>query len=205
MRRHLALVFGLLLLALTAQASSSTNPVLRDGDIIFHQSLSSLSQAIALVTESPMTHMGVIVIRDGEPWVLEAAGTVRLTRLEEFTDNGADGHYVVKRLVKADELLTPVALARMKAAGETFIGKPYDGFFGWSDDRLYCSEVVWKVYAAAGIKLGELRKIGDYNFSHPIVQEQLKQRYGDNVPTEEPVIAPSDIFSLDSLVEVVSK
>lgn len=204
MRRHLALIFGLVLLALTAQASDPTSN-LRDGDIIFHRSLSSLSQAISLVTESPITHMGMIVIRDGEPYVLEAAGTVRITKLDDFANNGADGHYVVKRLADADKVLTPEVIAKMKAAGEKFIGSPYDGFFGWSDEKLYCSELVWKVYEAVGIKLGELRKIGEYNFNHPIVKEQLRQRYGDRVPVDEPVIAPSDIFALDSLVVVAEK
>jgi hypothetical protein len=33
----------------------------------------------------------------------------------------------------------------MKATGEGFLGKDYDLTFGWSDERLYCSELVWKV------------------------------------------------------------
>src|SRR5512138_1870565 len=102
MGRHLALILGLLLLALTAQASDPAVQ-LHDGDIIFHHSLSELSEAISLVTGSDITHMGMIVMRDGQPWVLEAAGTIRYTPLGEFVNNGADGHFVVKRLKNAGE------------------------------------------------------------------------------------------------------
>ena len=83
--------------------------------------------------------------------------------------------------------------------------KNYDGQFNWSDDQLYCSELVWKIYHVAGIDLGKLRKLKEYRFDHPIVKEQLRRRYGDNVPLEEPVIAPSDIFALESLVTVTQR
>ncbi len=37
-----------------------------------------------------------------------------------------------------------------------YLGKPYDLAFSWSDDRQYCSEVVWKVYQnAPGMRVGE--------------------------------------------------
>jgi hypothetical protein len=202
--RVLLIIAAVLLFSLTAFSADST-VVLRDGDIVFHRSLSNLSQAISLVTGSEITHMGMILFREGKPWVIEAGGTVRYSTYEEFINRGAEGKFVVKRLRLADSLLTPVRLDSMRAVANRFLGRNYDGQFNWSDDQLYCSELVWKIYHGAGIDLGKLRKLKEYRFDHPIVKEQLRRRYGDNVPLEEPVIAPSDIFALESLVTVTQR
>jgi hypothetical protein len=34
----------------------------------------------------------------------------------------------------------------MKHIGEEFTGKNYDMTFEWSDNNIYCSELIWKVY-----------------------------------------------------------
>ena len=44
-----------------------------------------------------------------------------------------------------------------------FEGKPYDLYFEWSDERIYCSELVWKMYAALGVKLGTLQKLREFD------------------------------------------
>ena len=43
----------------------------------------------------------------------------------------------------------------MRQVGESFRGRPYDLTFEWSDERIYCSELVWKIYERAlGIEIG---------------------------------------------------
>lgn len=186
-------------------ATEDSTAILKDGDIVFHRSLSSLSTAISLVTNSEITHMGVIFFRDSLPWVIEAGGSVRYTPYEEFIARGAEQKFWVKRLAGADTLLTAVRVDSMRAVAERFLGRSYDGQFNWSDDQLYCSELAWKAYHAIGVDLGKLRKLKEYKFDHPIVKEQLRRRYGDNVPLEEPVIAPSDIFSIPELITVTQR
>ena len=44
---------------------------LQDGDIIFQNSRSSQSEAIRRATHSPWTHMGLVIFRNGDPYVLE--------------------------------------------------------------------------------------------------------------------------------------
>lgn len=196
----------LLLCALNPSfAAGDSTAVLKDGDIVFHRSLSNLSTAISLVTNSEITHMGVVFFRDSLPWVIEAGGTVRYSTFEEFIARGAEQKYWVKRISGADTLLTDARVDSMRAVAERFLGRSYDGQFNWSDDQFYCSELVWKAYHAIGIDLGNLRKLKEYNFDHPIVKEQLRRRYGDNVPLEEPVIAPSDIFALPNLITVMQR
>ena len=82
--------------------------------------------------------------------------------------------------------------------------RPYDLTFEWSDSRVYCSELVWKMYERAlGIRVGELQRLRDFDLSDPVVRAKMKERYGDAVPLDEQVISPAAMFD-SPLLEVVS-
>ncbi|WP_200875627.1 YiiX/YebB-like N1pC/P60 family cysteine hydrolase [Hymenobacter sp. IS2118] len=119
---------------------------------------------------------------------------------------GQGGHFVTKRLRDADAVLTPAALARLKTAGKPMLGHNYDLYFGWSDDRIYCSELIWKVYERGiGRKLGKLQHLRDFDLSQPAVQAKLRERYGRKLPLKETVISPVSIFNSPELVTVLSR
>jgi hypothetical protein len=178
---------------------------LRDGDIIFHTSRSAQSVAIQKATHSRYSHMGVVFFRAGDPYVYEAITTVQYTPLEKWVKRGDGGHYVVKRLRDAERLLTPEAVAKLRQAAAQFEGKPYDLTFAWSDERIYCSELVWKIYARGlGLHLGRPQKLRDFDLADPLVKATMNERYGRSIPMEETVIAPGEMFSCDSL-ELVSE
>ncbi|MDR2711339.1 MAG: YiiX family permuted papain-like enzyme [Burkholderiales bacterium] len=165
----------------------------KEGDLIFHTSRSPLSQAIQEATSSRYSHMGIIFYRQDKPYVFEASAKVEYTPLNTWIARGERKHYVVKRL--KDISLTPEDLAKMHKAADAYFGKPYDLAFEWSDDRLYCSELVWKIYQnALGIQIGKLQKIRDFNLDTPVVKKELKARYGDHVPLDETVISPQAMF-----------
>jgi hypothetical protein len=174
---------------------------IRNGDIIFHASKSNQSKAIQLATGSEYSHCGIVYIEPGKTYVVEAVQPVKRTPFDEFVKRGEDGAYVVKRLRNAENILTEQVLERMKIEGQKMIGKRYDSHFNWSDDQIYCSELVWKIYErAAGIELCPLKKMNDFDFSNPIVKEVIKQRYKDQIPWEEPVVSPADLFESAELV-----
>lgn len=187
-------------------ATAQIAPQLRDGDLIFHTSLSAQSRAIQLATHSPWSHCG-IVYKDGTSWqVFEAVQPVKLTPLADWVARGQGGHFVTKRLRDADAVLTPAALARLKAAGQPLLGHSYDLYFGWSDDRIYCSELIWKVYERGlGRRLGQLQQLRDFDLSHPAVQAKLKERYGNQLPLHETVVSPVSIFNSPELVTVLNR
>ena len=175
----------------------------RNGDIVFQTSRSSQSLAIQLATQSPYSHMGIVYVRDGEPLVFEAVQPVKLTPLRAWIERGEREHFVAKRLRDADSLLTPEVLRSMAAVGEQFAGKDYDLYFEWSDDRIYCSELVWKVFErGAGIRIGEQQTIADFDLSHPAVAAKVKERYGDRIPLDEVVVSPVAIFNAANLLTV---
>ncbi len=199
------LALALILLAQVACGNSS-QPAVKDGDLIFQKSRSSQSLAVQRATGSPYSHMGIVLLRGGKPFVLEASATVRYTPLNRWIARGDGSHYVVKRLKNAPTVLTASALEKLHGAARQFTGRPYDITFEWSDDRIYCSELVWKIYDnALNIKIGELQRIKEFNLSDPVVQAKLRERYGAHIPMDEPVISPVAMFRSSLLATVAEK
>lgn len=190
------------LLALSACGDSLADQ-LRDGDIIFHTSRSAQSVAIQKATHSRYSHMGIVFLRDGVPYVYEAIKTVQYTPLKKWVARGDGSHYIVKRLREADHILTPETVGKLRQAAAKLQGKPYDLTFEWSDARIYCSELVWKIYERGlGIRIGRLQKLREFDLSDPIVKAKMNERYGKAIPMEETVISPGEMFSFDGLALV---
>jgi permuted papain-like amidase YaeF/Yiix C92 family enzyme len=184
-------------------SADSAAPALQDGDIVFQTSRSSQSEAVQRATGSPYSHMGMVVHRNGRPYVVEAVATVQYTPLDQWIARGAGHHFVAKRLRNAGTLLTPAALSKLRSAADRFVGRSYDLAFGWADDRIYCSELVWKAYdRALGVQIGHLQKIRDFHLSDPAVQAKMRERYGNRIPLDKPVISPVAMFDAPELVTV---
>ena len=169
----------------------------QNGDVIFQTSLSSQSKAIQIATNSPYSHVGIVYLKQGEAYVFEAIKTVQLTPLQKWIDRGKDDQITVMRTKRS---LTSEQLSAMKSAGEQYSGKPYDLAFQWSDDKIYCSELVWKIYReGANINLAKPKSFGDYNFTDPEVYPLVKKRWGSEPDLSEKVVAPSDIANSNKL------
>lgn len=177
----------------------------QNGDIIFQASQSGQSKAIQMATHSPYSHMGIIYQQGADLFVYEAVQPVKLTPLRDWIARGEGGHYVVKRMKGSEQLLTDEALAKMRQAGEKYKGRDYDLYFEWSDARIYCSELVWKIYKEAlGIEIGQLQKLSDFDLTHDVVKAKMTERYGETIPTDEWVISPAAMFNSDKLKTVYS-
>ena len=175
----------------------------RTGDIVFHTSTSAQSAAIQAATHSVHSHVGVVVHEKGRPMVLEAVEPVKLTPLQSWLDRGRGKRYVIKRMKPG---LTPAAAAQMESDARRFLGKPYDLTFEWSDDRIYCSELVWKLFkASAGVELAPLTTLRTFDLTVPVVKAKLKERYGTDIPLDEPVVPPSALFDSELLETVAQR
>ena len=178
---------------------------IKSGDLIFQTSLSGQSKAVQLATNSKYSHCGIVYNENGRFYVFEAIQPVKTTPLDKWIARGEHGHYVIKRLKNADRILTTETLQKMKREGEKFKGKNYDLTFEWSDDKIYCSELIWKVYQrATGIEIGKLGKLSDFDLTSKAVKKKMKERYGDKIPMGETVISPGAIFDSELLMTVKS-
>lgn len=178
---------------------------IKNGDLIFQTSLSGQSKAIQLATKSKYSHCGLVYKDGNDYFVFEAVQPVKRTPLDKWIARGQDGKYVIKRLKNADQVLTSATLQKMKQVGDNFNGKNYDLTFEWSDDKIYCSELIWKVYQrATGIEIGKLEKLSDFDLTNEAVKKKMKERYGDRIPRDEIVISPAAIFESDLLITIKS-
>jgi uncharacterized protein YycO len=181
--------------------TSCSSQEFKDGDIIFHTSKSSQSKMLEIATNSNITHVGVIFFKSGKPYVFEAVNPVKVTPLQQFINRGVGSRYSVKR---SKTPLTSSDLKIMMEYGKRQLGKPYDSKFEWDNQKMYCSELVWKMYHYAGIRLCDIKTFSNFNLDRPIVKKAIKDRYNGRFNINESVVAPVDLYKSDNLKTVYS-
>jgi hypothetical protein len=182
---------------------SVKDSLLRDGDIIFQSDSAGQGKAIQLATHSEYSHCGILFKENGKWYVYEAVQPVKKTALDIFISHGDNKAWSVVRL-KDQASLDQAKLAKMKSVASSFLNKNYDIYFDWSDETLYCSEYVWKIYQrGAGIEVAALRKFSSFDLKDPVVKYILQQRFGNNIPLDRTVISPADLYNSPLVVRVI--
>ncbi len=190
-------------------------PPLQNGDLIFHSSRSFQSAAIMQATGSPITHMGIINKTRFGPRVIEAHAVVRDLALTHWILHGRGGAFIIRRYPG----LQPQQAKRIVKEAHAMEGRPYDLMFDLDNQRPYCSEFAFKLYANQGIRLGRLQKLGELNLSHPAVQKLLKRRAKrhpkcaglndaracERLLLDQPLITPRSILEDPQLVTVARR
>ena len=182
-----ALVLAVLVILFPYRGISfSRMPDVKEGDVIFHTSKSDQSPLIAMVTHSPMTHCGIIVMKNDMPYVLEASSTLRLTPLSDFIKRGKGRAYWIKHRPKEWDAAKSIRYKHL-------LGRSYDLAFSFSNNRYYCSELVYDIYLyQQGIKLCEPRPMKSYWLTRiPKIRKQMKRR---GMNPDDLVVSPADLF-----------
>lgn len=170
----------LVAIALYAQRTSRVTNDFKEGDLIFQVSQSRQSPFIQLATNSPWSHCGVIVEKEGKPYVLEASNVVKLTPLKKWIDRGKMGRYKRRRVLN-----NPVKIKYAK-----YLGKRYDLAFKFNNDKYYCSELIYDIYKDQfGIQLATPKPIKSY---HIFGLGKLMKRRG--MDPNQKVVAPCDLL-----------
>jgi len=175
----------------------------KNGDIIFTKTSGRQATAVKAATNSPWTHTAVIFLDQGKPMVFEAVQPVRVIHLEQYLGKSKKSNHQFMRL-KNTSMITAETMVKAQKWAKKHVGKNYDGRFQWSDTTLYCSELVWKIfYECAGIELCKVKQVKDYDLEHPTVKKMITERFGsiNKLNKDEKIVAPSDIYQSDLLVE----
>jgi len=160
--------------------------------MIFHTSKSTQSKTIKLLTNSKLTHCGIIFHKDGVPYVFEAVQPVKITPLNKWINRGIQKKYIVTRYKHS---ISKKDMDNMYQYAKKQLGKPYDLKFQWSNSKMYCSELIYKTYLAGNITLTKCKTFNDYNLNHPEAKKMISQRYNDGISRTETVIAPVDLYN----------
>lgn len=151
---------------------------------------------ISEVTGSKLTHVGMVFINEDNTYVYEAVQPVKLTPIDQWVKRGVDSKYVVLR---SKNTLSGEELLKMKNYGLNQIGKDYDLKFQWSDSKMYCSELIYKVFESVGIVLSEKHTFKDYDLKSKSAQIAIKKRYGNSINLNELVVTPVDLRKSNKL------
>ncbi len=136
------------------------------GSLIFQQRDSLEGRALGLATGSTYTHVGIIRITGGGPYVMQSSaetGGVEEVSLDEFINIGVNQKfaiYVTKKDYRpAGQLNSPASLAAYD-----YYHLPYDFFYKQDSRAIYSAELIFKIFKDIGHPIGRLRRIGDLNF-----------------------------------------
>jgi hypothetical protein len=169
----------------------ATLPPLKNGDLVFQTDRSTQMLAIFLATGSLYTHVGIIEIDpSGEPYVIEAAEKVRRIPLRDWIRRG----YGERMLIERFRGLSPEVGAAIVRAASVYYGRPYDIFFNFGKDRIYCSELVFYAYQeGAQISLGHLQTMSQLNLKNFAARKIIQARW-----QRDPACQPPSVTSFDS-------
>jgi hypothetical protein len=154
----------------TAASETNIDPVLlaginseiKDGDIIFRKGRSLVSSIVMLNDkETDYSHVGICCKTDNEMFVIHAVPgepdeqgneKIRCDKLSEFLTPDKASIFAFYRLT-CDT--SGIAAASAANAMEYYrAGLPFDKALNFrNDDKLYCTELVWKAYLKSGINI----------------------------------------------------
>ena len=95
-------------------------------------------------------------------------------------------------------------ITELKELPKKQLGKNYDIKFEWSDRKMYCSEIVWKIYKAAGYDLCTPKTFSDFDLSGRTVRNEIKRRYGATINLKEKVVSPEDLYNSNMVKTIFS-
>jgi hypothetical protein len=185
-----------------------TLPPVMEGDLVFQIDTSEQCMAFGKASGSKYNNIGMIFIRPHDKlyMVLEAKDSVHVMPLTEWVDRGQGDHVALMRVKHANQFLTPRKTADLKNQMKELKGKMNDHYFSWSDDEMYSSEMVWKVYTKAlNIVLSTPRKLSEYDLTGALVKQQMQNHYKGNIPQNEKVVSPDDLYKSDQLELIYEK
>lgn len=190
----LAFVYGPVLYAVWSYAP-------QEGDVTF-QSLprSPVVVSIEGSTKCAFSHCGIVARRDGKWIVYEALQGVSETPLREFLFRGRNHGFAVYRLKDVHQPHIPATLEKAR----DYLGRPYDIRYRLDDEKIYCSELIYKAYrdATDGEELGQLVRLGDLDWQP---YAKLIERFEKGpVPLDREMITPKDLALAEQLEPVIA-
>lgn len=170
----------------------------QNGDFIF-QSLgkNKITEMIEGATNSPHSHCGIVIQKEGEWYVLEAISPVIETPLNDWIRRGRWSIFEVYRL--QDQYLS--SIPQIIAAGKTYLGKPYDIQYEWDDEKIYCSELIEKAFhQATGESLAPKTKLKDLNWKP--YEALIREIDGGTLPLEREILTPVSLTQSSLLIKI---
>ena len=176
-------IFYTLLLLLCVGCNNIEAP--REGDIIFQTVKNQRGALLEHLSESPINHCGIVVVRDSNLYVLHADRNVILTPLHNFIQHGEKVEYTLMRTKNKE----------IKIDYKKYMLADYDEQMQLGNHRYYSSELVYEIYKNdLGIELCTPRPVIEYNY-----QEIVGWLRHNKIKPDEQIVTPADIYNSKEL------
>ena len=149
----------------------------RNGDIIFVNGKAWRTKIVRLFDKSPrgFAHVGIVRIVDGLPHVVHASPELGKVGMQTMEDFFSFENVDYARVYRFTGDLAVAEAASLRALEYCTREIPFDDRFDTSrTEAMYCTEVIWRAYRAAGIDLAK----GHWEYArNPIVQGRVLLPY----------------------------
>lgn len=167
---------------------------LKVGDILLQPLHCWACNLIEAQTQSEFSHIGVvshISQKEKKVFVAEAFMKVREIEFNEFNKKTQKGLSL--------KVYRPgyVAIDFRKTFKSTFENLAYDSGFLWDDEKIYCSELLYKLFRDSNMKVPEALPM-----KFDVNREHWEKYFKGHVPEGEIGISPAD-FDDESLYEFI--
>jgi len=201
--------FSLILLFLFLFAWTKPAPQikLQSGDLLFREKSSeNISGAIDQVTqtsgETHFSHVGFVEVTDTGVVVLHAypEGGTCIVSLNEFLHPKGDSvRVIVYRLKKEGQKAIPAAIQK----AYSMLGKPYNFSYILSDTVHYCSEFIYRTFAADSVfKLEPMTFKDPKTGTFPAAWVEYYQKMGIEIPEGKPGCNPNGLAASEKLEKI---
>jgi hypothetical protein len=198
-----AIIF-LILILFFACTSPSPSIKLQSGDLLFREKSSeNISEAIDQVTQTSaathFSHVGLVDVTDTGMVVLHAypEGGTCIVSLNEFLHPEGDSVSVIAYRLK-DEGQKAIPAAIQKA--HSMLGKPYNISYILSDTAHYCSEFIYRAFAADSVfKLEPMTFKDPKTGTFPTAWVEYYQKLGIEIPEGKPGCNPNGLAASEKL------
>ncbi len=183
-------------------------PPVFEGDLVFQNLGDEQLMAFGEATRSKYNNVGMIFMhpRTKVYMVVDARDSVHTTPLTEWVSAGKDQKVALLRLKNSNLLLGAKKTKALLDAAKPMKGTPYDPHYSWSNEAMYPSEFIWKIYnQGPTIDLCETGTLGELDLSGSLTAARMQGKYGDKIPKDEKVVTPDHIYKSPKLEIVFEK
>jgi len=136
-------------------------------------------------------------MKDGKWIVIEAVGPVKETPLTMWIKRGVNGEILALRFKEQYTVKIPEFIK----SANGYLGRPYDMQMEMDDEKIYCSELVYKAFNNVyHEEIGKTQKLGDLNWKPN--EKFIKSVEKGPVPLDRIMITPRAIAESDKMTVV---
>lgn len=168
---------------------------LKTGDILLLDMDCFSCELIEKQTNGPFSHSGIILKYGTKVYVAQSLGIVHHLPLAKFL------RYTNKpvQVVRPKFINFTKRRALLESYQNDFLNMPFDHEYTWDDDKLYCSEFIYKILKS----VYAIENFAPKPMRYDVNEDGWRRYFGGNEPPHgQPGLSPNDFYRSSDFVEM---